>query len=219
VSIGLETELKLRASEAALSALAREESLGPARLGPARTSDEVDVYLDTDDGRLAAERWACRLRSRDGRRLVSLKGPAEHAAGDHLHRRPEIEGPAPASAAELRHPAAWPRSPARDLVLRLAGDAPLIERLTLRQQRTERAVEVDERRVATLSLDRVVVEVRGAARGGFAVAELEVTAGGEGPWLDEVAALLVARPGLEPEPASKLERALQLARGAAGIGT
>jgi inorganic triphosphatase YgiF len=219
VSVGLETELKLRASEAALGALAHEAALGPVRLGPARTIDEVDVYLDTDDGRLAAERWACRLRSRDGRRLVSLKGPAEHAAGEHLHRRPEIEGPAPGNEADLPHPATWPRSPARDLVLRLAGEAPLGERLTLRQQRTERAVAVDERRVATLSLDRVAVEVRGAPCGAFAVAELEVAAGGAGPWLDVVGALLLARPGLEPEPASKLERALELARGAAGIGT
>jgi inorganic triphosphatase YgiF len=219
MSIGLETELKLRATEAALRALEGEASLGRARLGPARGTDEVDVYLDTDDGRLAVERWACRIRTRDGRRLVSMKGPAEHAAGDTLHRRPEVEGPAPGDDADLPHPVAWPPSPARDLVLRLAGDAPLGERLSLRQHRTERAVTLEDTRVATLSLDRVEVEVNGAPLGGFAVAELEVAPGGAEAWLDEVAASLLARPGLEPEPSSKLERALELARGAAGIGS
>jgi inorganic triphosphatase YgiF len=219
MSIGLETELKLRATDAALRALEDVASLGRTRLGPARATDEVDVYLDTDDGRLAVERWACRIRSRDGRRLVSLKGPAEHAAGDPLHRRPEVEGPAPGDEADVPHPVAWPPSPARDLVLRVAGDAPLGERLTLRQHRTERAVTLGEARVATLSLDRVRVEVHGASLGGFAVAELEVAPGGADAWLGEVAASLLARPGLEPEPASKLERALELARGAAGIGS
>ena len=219
MSLGLETELKLRASDAALRALEDEASLGPVRLGPPRAVDELDVYLDTADRRLAGERWACRLRSRDGRRLVSLKGPAQHLAGDPLHRRPEVEGPAPDDDADLPHPIAWPPSPARDLALRLAGDAPLGERLALRQRRVERAVMVNGARVATLSLDRVTVESGGAPLGGFAVAELEVAPGAEDGWLDDVTSMLLARPGLEPDPESKLVRALELARGAAGIGT
>jgi inorganic triphosphatase YgiF len=212
---GLEVELKLRADEGALASLADTGSLGPARLGPAREVDELDAYLDTADGRLARKRWACRLRSREGRRWISLKGPAQHRAGDALHRRPEVEGPAPDG--DATSPGAWPGSPARDLVLRLAGDATLVERLSLQQRRVEREVAVDGERVGLLSLDRVTALRNGAVLGSFGIAELELDdADGAAAWLAEVAAALITQPGLEPEPMSKLERALELAEVAGG---
>src|ERR1700674_2671044 len=94
VSAGrIEAELKFRAAdERPLEMLAASATLGPAELGPARTADEVDRYLDTADLRLAAVHWACRLRSREGSALLSLKGPAEHIDGATLHLRPELEG-------------------------------------------------------------------------------------------------------------------------------
>lgn len=208
----LEVELKMRADAEALEALAVLPRLGTAELGAPRTVDELDQYLDTADEALAAARWACRLRTRDGRRWISLKGPAEHAAGDALHRRPELEGPAPddpqASAA------AWPASPARDLVLRLAGAEPLREFLRLRQQRVERPATGDGRRVAVLSLDRVWVEQDGRPLGEMRIVELELEAGIDPALSHSVMAALREREGLRPEPASKLERALEMARGA-----
>jgi inorganic triphosphatase YgiF len=213
MSAALEIELKLRASEAALDALASLPNLGPAELGPPQPVDETDIYLDTPGGALAAARWACRLRTRDGHRRISVKGPAEHAAGDPLHRRPEVEGPAPTGAFEV--PGAWPDSAARDLVLRLAGDEPLAEVLRLRQRRIERPALVDGRRVALLSLDRVVVERDGVALGDMRVVELELEPGIAEDTRGGLIGSLRARDGLEPEPESKLERALELARGAA----
>jgi inorganic triphosphatase YgiF len=210
----LETELKLRADEEALHRLAAVPSLGPVQLGPPHAVDELDVYLDTGDHRLAAARWACRLRARDGRRRISLKGPAEHARGEAVHRRPEIEGPAPDDDAS--RPAEWPPSPARELVLRLAGDELLEELLSLRQRRIERGVSLDGRRVATLSLDRAEVLRGGRSLGTLRVAEVEVVPGQQGDWLDGLADELGRLPGLQPEPSSKLERALDLAEGAAG---
>ncbi len=212
MSAALEVELKLRADEAALDALAVLPRLGPATLGPAREIDELDRYLDTAGGALAAARWACRLRTRDGRGWISLKGPAEHAAGDSLHRRPEVEGPAPAHADAP--PASWPGSAARDLVLRLAGAEPLHEILRLRQRRTERQVLVGGRRVAILSLDRVRVERRGRELGEMRVVELELDPGLAAPLQRAVVDALRGRAGLRPEPWSKLERALHLALGA-----
>lgn len=207
----LETELKLRADEDALRRLAGVRSLGPALLGPPHAVDELDVYLDTDDRRLAAGRWACRLRSRGGRRWISLKGPAEHARGEAVHRRPEIEGPAPDG--DAWRAAEWPPSPARELVLRLAGDAPLGELVSLRQRRTERDVSLDGRRVATLSLDRVEVLRGGRPLGTLRVVELEVVPGQEGEWLGRLVDEMARQPGLQPEPSSKLEHALDLAEG------
>src|SRR5688500_8045486 len=136
-----EIEAKFRAESAEpLVALASRPSLGRALLGTARTVDEVDRYLDTDDGHLAAARWACRLRTREGATRISLKGPPATAPTDGWHhRRPEVEGPASHEIA----PMSWPPSEARDLLASMAGDHPLAERLRLDQRRTERAVTMD----------------------------------------------------------------------------
>lgn len=205
----IEAELKFWAEDdGPLRALTSASLLGAALLGPARVVDEVDRYLDTADGRLAVARWACRLRSREGRTFASLKGPAEHEPGDLLHRRPEVEGPAGAGLL----PRAWPPSPARDRLLALAGDAPLVERFTLAQERTERAVELDGARVGLLSLDRGWVLRRNVEVGRLAVVELELDPAALDAGFDygPLAAALAAIPGLVADPASKLERALAL---------
>ena len=208
----MEIELKYRAhDDAVLERLAATPKLGPAALDPPRTFDELDRYLDTADGRLAAARWACRLRTRDGRTVISLKGPAaaelvtDPAA---LHRRPEVEGPATAAI----EPAAWPPSEARDRLLGLTHGAALEERLALAQQRTERAVRLDGVRVGTLSLDRTEILRAGKRIGGLLVVELELTTDLElaRTSLDALADALGALDGLEPDPLTKLEVALQL---------
>jgi len=208
----IEAELKLRApDEATLDALRDIPLLDGMRLGTPRTVEEIDVYLDTAAGDLAAARWACRLRTRGRRRWISLKGPARHAPGEALHRRPELEGPL---VGALR-PATWPDSAARRLLLELAGDAELEERLTLRQERTERSVTDDgDGRVGVLTLDRVEVLVSGRPRGRLLVVELELDPELAEARLTELAARLLAAlrvRGLVPEAASKLELALELA--------
>jgi inorganic triphosphatase YgiF len=205
----LETELKFRAeSDAPLDALAAQASLGEAALGPAREVDEVDRYLDTADLRLAGARWACRLRTRDGRTIVSLKGAPIHPIGDALHQRPELEGP----AGEATDPHGWPPSPARELVLSLSADGHLDVRITLAQHRTERMVSVGGRTVGLLSLDRVRVVHRGTEVGRLHVVELELEPSAVARGFDPtpLAATLVEWPGLVPDPASKLEHALAL---------
>lgn len=203
-----EVEAKLQARDAApLDALSSEPTLAGAALGSARTIDETDRYLDTADGSLDAVRWACRLRTREGTVRVSLKGPAEDPELGWLHRRPEIEG----LATESTDPADWPKSGARTALERLSGGAPLVERLRLDQRRTERAVHLGERRVATLSLDRVRI-ARGARDAGeLFIVELELTDAESLPPDDlrRLADALAARPGLTPDPRTKLEHALE----------
>jgi inorganic triphosphatase YgiF len=205
----IEAELKYWADDdRPLRRLATTANLGPARLGPVNVVEEVDRYLDTADLSLATERWACRLRSREGRTLVSLKGPAEHAPGDALHRRPEVEGPATPSL----EPNDWPSSPARDQLLRMTGGGALVERFSLEQERTERAVLLGGMQVGLLSLDRGRVLHRGAEIGQLAVVELELdpAAIADGFEHGSLAAALAAVPGLVADPSSKLERALAL---------
>ena len=199
----VEAELKYTAlDERPLHELEHAELLGPAHLGVPRTVSELDRYLDTADLRVAALRWACRLRSRQGRTVVSLKGPAEHSSGDLVHRRPELEGPADLSL----DPAGWPPSEARDRLLAMAGGAPLIERFRLEQERTERSVTLRGLRVGTLSLDRVQVRRGENELGRLLVVELEFEAAGP---VDHrpLASALGRLPGLSPDPLSKFERA------------
>jgi inorganic triphosphatase YgiF len=213
VTVGrVEAELKFTAAdERPLRELEATEELGPAELGPSRTVAELDQYLDTPDLRLAAARWACRLRSREGRTIVSLKGPAEHRPGDLLHRRPELEGPADHGLGPER----WPASEARDRLMQLAGGATLAERFSLAQARTERAVRLDARQIGNLSLDRVRVVHDQAVVGRMLVVELELDPGALEDGLDPgpLARALGEVAGLVADPASKLERALALLPG------
>ena len=205
----IEAELKFwAADDGPLLALATATRLGPAQLGPARVVHEMDRYVDTADLRLAAARWACRLRSREGRTIVSLKGPAEHRPGDPLHRRREVEGPIGAGLL----PPAWPASPARDLLVAMTGGAELRERFSLEQERTERSVEVDGAHIGLLSLDRGKVLLHGVELGRLAVVELELEPAALLDGIDHAALAdsLVAVPGLVADPSSKLERALSL---------
>lgn len=203
-----EVEARFRAETTEpLDELAARPRLGSAILGPPRTIDEMDRYLDTDDGRLASARWACRLRTRDGDFRISLKGPAGRPAEEWMHRRPEIEGP----ASETLDPDAWPPSAARDLLATLRGHQPLRERLRLNQRRTERSVTVDGPHVlGTLTLDRVQMWDHDVDLGELFVVEIELddASGPAETWLSALARTLARVPGLVPEPLTKLEHAL-----------
>lgn len=205
----LEVELKYHADgPGPLEHLAAASGLGAATLGEARTVDEVDRYLDTTDGRLSAARWACRLRSRDGSIRISLKGPPEPGSGGGLHRRPEVEGP----AGEGLDPTGWPAGDARDLLERLRGGRPLVERFRLLQRRTERPVAFDGGNLGTLTLDVVQVVLDDRRLGTLHAVELEVV--GEdataSAHLAELDAALAAVDGLERDDRTKLEHALSL---------
>jgi inorganic triphosphatase YgiF len=204
----LEVELKFRADSHAMDVLARADRVGPARLGTVRLVVEVDRYLDTHDLRLSTLGWACRLRSREGRTWISLKGPPEAGTDGAMHRRPELDGP----ATDEPDSQAWPASPARDAVMAMSGGAPLQERFTLEQSRRERSVEIDRQTIGTLSLDFVRVERNGLGRGRFEVVELELTDDAVQGGLDlaPLTRALQATAGLQPEPHTKLERALEL---------
>jgi len=205
----LESELKYRAdNESPLIALAGASRLGPATLGPPRTVDELDRYLETPSLHLAAAGWACRLRTREGRTVVSLKGPAEHVAGAALHERRELEGPATPAAS----PAAWPASEARDRLLQMAAGEPLAERVAMAQRRTERAVLRAAVPAGLLSLDRVRVVHRGQEIGRLLMVELELDPAALAGGLDSrpLAAAMSRISGLRLDPLTKLEHALDM---------
>lgn len=98
--------------------------------------------------------------------------------------------------------------------MQLAGDTQLEERLTLQQERTERAVHLREERIGTLSLDRVQVLMHRSSRGRLRVVELELEPALGSQRQSALAAELLEQLlqlGLQPDSASKLELALDLA--------
>ena len=204
-----EVEAKFRAESAEpLAELAERPRLGHAVLGRPRTADETDRYLDTADGRLEATRWACRLRSRDGATRISLKGPPGEPIEGWYHRRPEVEGPATPTI----DPGDWPPSAALELLDTLRAGRPLVERVRLEQQRTERSVVLDDgTTVGTLTLDHVRVLADREDLGELFVVELELdpTSDGAASELEELAAELAMVAGLVAEPRTKLEHALE----------
>ncbi len=201
-------ELKYRVRDAeAAGRLGALRTLGDLRVsGRPRQIQVEDRYLDTADSALARAGYAVRLRR--GPRMTILSVKASNAAASALHRRDELEGPADLSL----DPRAWPPSAARSLVLEHAGDAPLMEVVTIRQLRRARTFTGDALD-AELSVDDVEVVAAGRMIDRFIELEVELKAGDEAG-LADLAVILGADPALEPVTTSKLDRALAaLARG------
>ena len=121
-------------------------------------------------------------------------------------RREELEGPADRTAGPL----GWSASDARSLVLELAGDAPLVELVTIRQLRRKRIVRDGETRVE-LSLDEVDVVARSRVIDRFVELEAELVKGDEAR-LASLAEVFAADAALAPSTGSKFEAAMALVR-------
>jgi CHAD domain-containing protein len=209
----MEVELKYRVGELATA----ERLLAADRIGPfavaggrARSTQLEDRYVDTADGALGRAGFAVRLRQSGGETIVSVKSLARTDGPGGSVRREELEGPADRVAAAVD----WPASDARALVLEHAGDAPLVEVVTVRQLRRKRQLKSGQSRVE-LSLDEVDVVSRGRIVHRFVELEAELKKGDEDE-LEALGAALDAEPTLQRAVTSKLEAALAAVDGATG---
>ena len=206
----VEVELKYRVRDGkAAERLLEAESLGDfAATGRAtRTTQLEDRYVDTIDGALAKAGFAVRLRQSGQGTIVSVKSIGRTNGPGGSVRRDEFEGPADRVA-----PAGdWPASDARALVLEHAGDAPLVELVTVRQLRRKRQLRSSDARVE-LSLDEVDVVARGRVIERFVELEAELIKGAEAA-LEGLAGVLDSERGLTRSAASKLEAAMAAVRG------
>ncbi len=201
----VEHELKYRVRDRAAveRLLAGPNLAGLAAVGPIRTVQMEDRYVDTADGALARAGYAARIRHEPSATLISVKAlhREEHPLAA-LHRREELEGLADRAAP----PSDWPPSAARSLVLELAGDAPLVEVVTIRQLRRRRAF-ADGVSELEASLDDVDVVSHGDVVARFTDLEIELRAG-DPETLARVAAALELEASLEAATMSKYESAL-----------
>ena len=204
----IEVELKYRVvdvtqAERYLAAEAIGSFVGGAAI---RSSQIEDRYVDTADGALAKAGFAVRLRQSARGTIVSVKSTTRSEGPGGSVRREELEGPADRATGPLE----WPASDARSLVLELAGDAALIELVTIRQLRRRRILRDGDTRVE-LSLDEVDVVARSRVVDRFVELEAELIKGDEGR-LSSLAEVFTADPALVPADGSKLEAALAAVR-------
>jgi len=209
----VEVELKYRVAElAAAERLLAADHVGPFAVGNGRqrSLQLEDRYVDTADGALGRAGFAVRLRRSGDKTMVSVKSLARTDGPGGSVRREELEGPADRIAAAVD----WPPSDARSLVLEHAGDAPLVELVTVRQLRRKRQLKSGQSRVE-MSLDEVDVVSRGRIVDRFVELEAELQKGDETE-LEALGAALDAEPMLRRAKTSKLEAALAAVDGATG---
>ena len=211
-----EIEAKFELSDAAAARRARELArLGSYAMGPAGERRVTDEYFDTPSRDLLTAGWALRIRRQANGCLVTMKSVRSTRADVHVREEleaelPEVEcdGIAPHAAPQ---PARWPVSPARVRLLDLVGDTPLELLFGLEQDRFVREVSDGARRVATASVDEVILSFAGVSRQWWEL-EVELTGGGTETDLLAMSGWIRATLGLELSAGSKFERALRAVR-------
>jgi len=188
--------------ERAFERLRSLATLGDYTLTACGEQDIVDLYLDTADRDLLRAGWGCRLRDglRPGRTLVTLKSIGRARGSVHRRQEHEIE------IASGLAPGAWPPGAVRDIVTEVSRRRALVPLLTLRQHRTLHDIRRANRAVAVRFLDRVEMQSGERMR---TTLELEIELAAEGTLADlQDLEHATRRFRLQPQPLSKLERAL-----------
>jgi len=207
----VEIEAKFQApDEEVLRALREATHLAGFPLGPSWTEEFADTYLDTENWQILAGGYFCRRRLSEGRVLITIK--QVETAGGAVHRREEFE----VELGGYSPPSRWPESAAREKVLELSQEGPLLPMLELRQDRTKRLVGDEESPIAELCLDVVRLGASdGAARHDEKVyfeVEVELKERGSEDDLAAIVAEMQATWALKPEPRSKFQRAFDARR-------
>lgn len=177
-------------------------------LSDPQTARAHDRYIDTRERDFLAAGYFCRVRTKGGKVVATLKSlsPASGA----LHVREEFETIIePGTGLQ---PESWPDGPAADLARRLGQGKPLellVELFQERQTRSIQARDGDGNPLVEISLDKAVFAGPGE---GFYELEAEQRRPGQAAVLARLNEALVAEWGLAPQPLSKFERALQLHR-------
>jgi inorganic triphosphatase YgiF len=200
----MEIEAKFRVAADDLAVAAALRHLGAYTLTPTPSPEQqLNTYYDTTDRRLNAARYGLRVRRVGATAKITLKGPAE-VGPDGVHRRAEHEFPG-----DDPHPATWPPGVARDLALALTGGAPLTATVAVATVRHILYAIRDGARVAEIAVDRGVLRAGGRERP-FAEIEIELLPDGGQSDITALAEALGAHVHLQPEPRSKLQRAMDL---------
>ena len=153
--IYLEIEAKYTASEAQLTELMEADALGKYSLGAIVEQRVNDHYMDTANRDIRRGGYACRMREKNGKSLLTVKGLGGTEGA--IHQREEYETEVQPDTL----PQQWPDCPARDIVISLISSRPLTELCHIQQRRLLRPVKRGQRHVGMMSLDVVDMESAG----------------------------------------------------------
>ena len=208
----IEVELKYRVADIATAeGYLLADKIGPFLTGTAaRAIQFEDRYVDTADGAMSRAGFAVRIRQGGRGTILSIKAARATEGPGGSVRRQEVEGPADATTAPLE----WPESDARALLLEIAGIAPLVEIVTIRQVRRKRLTSDGDTRVE-LSLDEVDVMAGALVVAHFVELEAELVKGPE-ERLAGLADVFGADPLMTATSESKFEAALAVLAASAG---
>lgn len=195
----LEIEAKYTASRTQFLYLLKIRALGEYSLETTGEQTLIDHYVDTSERDIKKAGYACRMREKNGRWTLTVKGLGGVEGAIHQREEYETEIQRNMPLEQL------PDSPARDLALSLSRSNPLVELCAIHQRRAKRVVCQGKRRVGEMSLD--VVDM-GA---GEQIYEVEIELQQDGTLADlQVLDEILQKDGLRPELLSKFERAMAL---------
>ncbi len=196
----MEIEAKYKALDENFSGLLEIDRLGDYSLGSIEEQFINDRYMDTADHDILKAGYALRIREKNGKYIVTVKGLGNSEGA--IHRREEYE-------VEIHPntiPQEWPDGKARDVVLSIVHSQPLHGLFVIRQFRRTRPVRQNERFIAVMSLDIVDMELDGNSIRDYEV-EIELEKDGILEDLEKLDYIIRNR-GLYPETRSKFERAM-----------
>jgi inorganic triphosphatase YgiF len=189
--------------------LLQVEALAGFSLSQARRKALHDQYLDTAGGAFLRGGYACRVRlDGDGGRLLTLKAltPAQGA----WHARAELEARLPAgSGLEM---SLWPAGAATELAWQLSAGEPLALLFDLHQERYVRLAASAGNPAPLVELSIDVTRFSADPPLDLLGVEAELLPAGGLSDLQAIAGELQHGWKLRPEPRSKFERGLALAR-------
>jgi CHAD domain-containing protein/adenylate cyclase class IV len=179
-------------------ALKVRRKLADFRIKPVGTTKLTDRYFDTAERAIITAGFACRLRTVDRDHTLTFKSLTPPQG--EIQRRQEIE-----IEVKSDQPQSWTKGRAKEMIGRLAGEAPLQPLFTIHQTRHTYHVVLQGIPVLVLSLD----EVSQSDEGNIDYFELEAELLNEGNPADLNHFLSVVQQewSLEIESRSKFERA------------
>jgi inorganic triphosphatase YgiF len=206
---GREIELKLAIAPGHVAAVTRHRLWAAIRVAPPTHVRMHAIYIDTDDGTLAAAGVALRLRREGARWMQTLKGPPESGSGAGMAARREYEQDRGSGArTPPLDPAQWAATPWRALLDR-AQQRGLRARFVTAFRRRATRVALPGDTTATVAVD--VGEIRAGTRDALPIRELEIELEeGRIESIYELAQALARDLPLRVEPRSKAARGFAL---------
>lgn len=182
-------------------------SLGPITAMPKPTVVQDDLYLDTEDWRIAQAGYVLRVRHSKHKQEVTLKGLEPASGGAAPRRRREVNEPfADPEGRWIEHngPVGW-------RVAALIGRRPLHQVLEVQTRRRPFLLRIGDEEVAEIALDETAIPIDDQNPMRLLRVEVEV----QGPWVEALKPLvddLKRAAGLSSASLSKFEAGV-LARG------